>query len=900
MLVPLVASVVVGLVVSAALPTAHSWPAAVLGWVVVLAVSTTALYGVDRLTRRLLPLATLLKLSMLFPDHAPSRFKVARSVAGTRALRLELERARESGVTGDRQQAAETILALVGALGDYDSRTRGHSERTQLFVTMLADELKLKPDDRDRLVWAALVHDIGKLRVPGEVLNKAGKPDDREWELLRRHPVDGAAICAPLLEWLGPWASAIIQHHERFDGRGYPFGLQGEQISLGGRIVAVADSYEVMTAARPYKRPMTPDAARKELADCAGGQFDPVVVRAFLNISLGRLRWVAGPLSWVVQLPFLQVLPSLGRAAAVVVAGVATTVSGVALGIAQWLPDLHHHARPATVASAQHAAKPPSSPSPTPASSSTAHPRPAAAGVATADPASPATAVSSSAPSSDSSAVPLPTTAPSPTDVPVPAPSATSTPATPSPTPTRTTAPPVVPPPVIPPANRAPSAVADVLVVDEDASATAVDVLANDTDVDGDTLSVLSVGTASIGTVQLSGGVVTYTPDADADGSDSFSYTVTDPDGLTSTATVTVTVRPVNDAPTAASDSLVVDEDASATAVDVLANDSDVDGDTLSVLSVGTASIGTVQLSGGVVTYVPNPNADGSDSFSYTVSDPDGLTSTATVTVTVRPVNDAPSAADDAYAVQVGGSVSGSVLDDDGDEDGDALTVVSDDSATVDVAPDGTFTWSPAAAGTTTFTYVVSDGTATSSATVTLTATNAPQSTGQLYLHGGPTAAVGVMTTTALTDSATDWDGDGSPGLTVKESDMKLTETDPAKFQVWSYAVPAGGLSFNGPVSLSLWSTPKQKASQDLDYTAWLDDCDSGGSCTTLTSVVHVHVKDWSTTTSWEKRVVGIGSVQQTVATGHTLRLRVAFNHSDLWLALDAAHPSSLLYATGG
>ena len=328
--IPVLASVAAGLAVSAALPAARTFGGVVAQWVVVLTVSTVVALLAERLTRRLLPLATLLKLSMLFPDKAPSRFKVARKVAGTKALAAELERARQAGVHGDRQQAAETILSLVGMLGDYDSRTRGHSERTQLFVTMLADEMKLKAEDRDKLVWAALVHDIGKLRVPTEVLNKPGAPDDDEWRRLREHPAAGATICSPLREWLGPWWHAIEQHHERFDGGGYPHGLAGQEISLAARIVSVADSYEVMTAARPYKRAMSATAARAELARCAGTQFDPVVVRAFLSISLGRLRWAAGPLSWLAQLPILQPISNLGPH----VAPVLGQVAGAAVGVA--------------------------------------------------------------------------------------------------------------------------------------------------------------------------------------------------------------------------------------------------------------------------------------------------------------------------------------------------------------------------------------------------------------------------------------------------------------------------------------------------------------------------------------------------------------------------------------
>src|SRR5689334_1523315 len=128
-LVPLACSVLAGIAIGTVLPPTRSWAGAVLSWLVVILVSTVVLFGVDRLTRRLLPVATLLKLSMLFPDRAPSRYKIARQSAGTRALAEELRRARQGGgVSGNRQQAAETILALVGALGDYDSRTRGHSE----------------------------------------------------------------------------------------------------------------------------------------------------------------------------------------------------------------------------------------------------------------------------------------------------------------------------------------------------------------------------------------------------------------------------------------------------------------------------------------------------------------------------------------------------------------------------------------------------------------------------------------------------------------------------------------------------------------------------------------------------------------------------------------------------
>ncbi len=296
---PVVVAFVAALILAAALPSPRTGGGRLLWWAAIVLIPAAIFFVADWALKRWLPVAGLLRMTMVFPDKAPTRMAVARKVGSTRDLARRLEEAKAAGVDDDPTVAAERILGLASALNNHDRLTRGHCERVRVLADMIGEQMKLPQQDRDRLRWSSLLHDIGKLGVHAYILNKPGKLTDEEYAEVRNHPTEGARIAHPLAEWLGPWANTIAEHHEKYDGSGYPNGLAAEQISLGGRIVAVADSYEVMTAVRSYKKAASAEEARTELANCAGTHFDPDVVRAFLQISIGDLRRAGGLLAWL-------------------------------------------------------------------------------------------------------------------------------------------------------------------------------------------------------------------------------------------------------------------------------------------------------------------------------------------------------------------------------------------------------------------------------------------------------------------------------------------------------------------------------------------------------------------------------------------------------------------------
>ena len=181
-----------------------------------------------------------------------------------------------------RASFLNAIRALAYALEARDIYTSGHSQRVADISAAIARELDLSEESIDRIVLAGQFHDIGKIGVRESILNKPGGLTNEEFQHVQKHPEVGERILSPIAgdeEIL----KFIRNHHDRFDGIGYPDRLKGYQLPLGARILAVADAYEAMTSERPYRKAISDEAACAELERCKETQFDPEVVDAFLR-----------------------------------------------------------------------------------------------------------------------------------------------------------------------------------------------------------------------------------------------------------------------------------------------------------------------------------------------------------------------------------------------------------------------------------------------------------------------------------------------------------------------------------------------------------------------------------------------------------------------------------------
>jgi putative nucleotidyltransferase with HDIG domain len=186
-------------------------------------------------------------------------------------------------------KSQDVIRTLAEALEARDHYTQGHSSRVSEVAVLLARELGLSREEQEIVRHGCLLHDIGKIHVPDAVLRKPGALTDEEFGLMKKHPVIGESICRPLI-FARPFLDIIRHHHERWDGRGYPDGLAGEEISLHARIAAIADAWDAMTSDRPYRDALPFPVAFSRLEEGAGTQWDPGLIDQFLRVMFRRVE----------------------------------------------------------------------------------------------------------------------------------------------------------------------------------------------------------------------------------------------------------------------------------------------------------------------------------------------------------------------------------------------------------------------------------------------------------------------------------------------------------------------------------------------------------------------------------------------------------------------------------
>jgi HD-GYP domain-containing protein (c-di-GMP phosphodiesterase class II) len=183
------------------------------------------------------------------------------------------------------------LHSLVSAVDAKDAYTCGHSERVALLSRFVAQEAQLPEAMVERIYTAGLLHDVGKIGVPELVLQKPGRLTPTEYDQIKRHPEMGARILADVKQ-LRDILPAVMHHHERYDGKGYPTGLAGKDIPMIARLICLADCFDAMTSSRTYRRALPLEVALTEIRRCAGTQFDPELTDVFLSVGVERIREV--------------------------------------------------------------------------------------------------------------------------------------------------------------------------------------------------------------------------------------------------------------------------------------------------------------------------------------------------------------------------------------------------------------------------------------------------------------------------------------------------------------------------------------------------------------------------------------------------------------------------------
>lgn len=190
----------------------------------------------------------------------------------------------DAGIPAYGRSSYDELLEVLGMALDFrDNDTAGHSRRVARYTMEIAKAVGCLPDELMHINRGAYLHDLGKIAIPDNILFKKGKLDAAEWEVMKTHAWIGHNLITRI-SLLAPVGQILLSHHERFDGTGYPRGLKGEEIPLGARIFAVADTLDAMISDRPYRKGLTYSDAREEIARQSGRQFDPAIVKAFLSI----------------------------------------------------------------------------------------------------------------------------------------------------------------------------------------------------------------------------------------------------------------------------------------------------------------------------------------------------------------------------------------------------------------------------------------------------------------------------------------------------------------------------------------------------------------------------------------------------------------------------------------
>ena len=203
-----------------------------------------------------------------------------------RSYQAELERRVQAAVVDLKRAYDGTVVGFAALLEGKDTTTADHCERVRALCVRLAAEMNLGTDRVRDLELGAMLHDIGKFKIPDAILNKPGPLTPEEWDVMRRHPDFGGEIVSKI-DFLRGAADVVQNHHEKFDGSGYPRGLRGEDIPLAARIFMVVDAYDTITSKRAYKAPQAPEHAMAEIRRCAGTHFDPAIVDAFERVFPG-------------------------------------------------------------------------------------------------------------------------------------------------------------------------------------------------------------------------------------------------------------------------------------------------------------------------------------------------------------------------------------------------------------------------------------------------------------------------------------------------------------------------------------------------------------------------------------------------------------------------------------